>query len=58
MLEKDESNILNSLWEAEHDMDPREETQEEEIHTYRVSNPCTPIDDLNAIPSEIDSSFL
>lgn len=61
MLEKDEDNILKNLWEADNDMEPRnldEDNSEEEIHTYRISNPWTPIDDVNAIPSEIDASFL
>lgn len=62
MLEKDEDNILKTLWDADNDMEPRNEdgdnNSEEEIHTYRISNPWTPIEDVNAIPSEIDASFL
>lgn len=57
MLENNEA--ISSLWEK----DPRQflnegENSEEEIKTSRISNPCTPIQDMDTIPSHIDTSFL
>lgn len=57
MLENNDA--ISSLWEK----DPRQylnegENSEEEIKTARISNPCTPIQDMDTIPSHIDTSFL
>lgn len=61
MLEKTEDNSTDPIW-GQHAEDVSKDydanSSEEEIHTYRISNPTTPIQDLDQLPSEIDLSSL
>ena len=59
MVEKHNNSNPRSLWEeGEEDSKEDLEESEEEIQTYRLSNPWTPIQDLEKVPVEIDNSFL
>uniref|UniRef100_A0A7S3J8V7 Uncharacterized protein n=1 Tax=Euplotes harpa TaxID=151035 RepID=A0A7S3J8V7_9SPIT len=59
MVEKAKCNY-RSVWEGEGEIESKEaeqENSEEEINTYRLSNPCTPIQDLEKIPDDLSPSF-
>jgi hypothetical protein len=61
MLEKTEDNSVDPLWSHSPKnalKDDDDDSSEEEIHTYRISNPTTPIQDLDQLPSEVDLSLL
>lgn len=61
MLEKTEDISADPLWDHPLENTSKDEDRsysEEEIHTYRISNPTTPIQDLDQLPSEIDLSML
>ena len=59
MIEKHDYVNSNSLWEEDDDESKEENSEsDEEVKTYRLSNPCTPIQDLEKVPVEIDNSFL
>ena len=61
MIEKYDKDSYKTPWNWENDNDSNEgdnENSPEEIQTYRLSNPCTPIQDLENVPAKIDASFL
>jgi len=58
VLEKTDDGNNNWLWTQKQEMETEGENSDEEIHTYRISNPTTPIQDLEKIPSEVDLTVL
>lgn len=56
VIEKQDKEEYKSPWDGENDENGEgdHDTSQDQIKTYRVSNPCTPIQDLENVTVGID----